>query len=96
MGALHCGHAQRDSQLRGPIPRQDMESVTSAFGQLQSDLRAAPKTWLVTGAAGFIGSHLLEALLQLDQQVIGVDNFHLPPLVSEVCFVSSARTSSAS
>ena len=31
--------------------------------------------WLITGTAGFIGSHLLEALLKLDQQVIGVDNF---------------------
>lgn len=32
-------------------------------------------TWLVTGAAGFIGSNLLETLLLLDQQVIGLDNF---------------------
>ena len=30
---------------------------------------------LVTGAAGFIGSHLLETLLQLDQLVVGLDNF---------------------
>jgi UDP-N-acetylglucosamine 4-epimerase len=35
----------------------------------------APKTWLVTGAAGFIGSHLLERLLTLDQRVIAIDNF---------------------
>lgn len=32
-------------------------------------------TWLVTGAAGFIGSNLVEALLRLDQRVIGIDNF---------------------
>ena len=31
--------------------------------------------WLVTGVAGFIGSHLLEELLQLGQKVVGVDNF---------------------
>jgi UDP-N-acetylglucosamine 4-epimerase len=32
------------------------------------------RTWLVTGAAGFIGSHIVERLLTLDQRVIGVDN----------------------
>ena len=31
--------------------------------------------WLVTGAAGFIGSNLVEALLRLNQSVIGLDNF---------------------
>ena len=34
-----------------------------------------PKTWLVTGVAGFIGSNILEALLKMDQRVIGLDNF---------------------
>jgi UDP-N-acetylglucosamine 4-epimerase len=43
--------------------------------QVFESVRANPKTWLVTGAAGFIGSHLLEALLKLDQTVIGLDNF---------------------
>ncbi|HLX23340.1 MAG TPA: SDR family oxidoreductase [Usitatibacter sp.] len=33
------------------------------------------RTWLVTGVAGFIGSNLLEALLELDQRVVGLDNF---------------------
>jgi UDP-N-acetylglucosamine 4-epimerase len=45
------------------------------YDALQSNLRAAPKTGLVTGAAGFIGSNLLEALLRLDQRVVGLDNF---------------------
>jgi UDP-N-acetylglucosamine/UDP-N-acetylgalactosamine 4-epimerase len=34
-----------------------------------------PTTWLVTGVAGFIGSNLLEALLDHDQLVFGLDNF---------------------
>ncbi len=45
------------------------------YEQLQHDLRATPKTWLVTGAAGFIGSHLTETLLRLGQRVTGFDNF---------------------
>lgn len=40
-----------------------------------SALCEAPKTWLVTGVAGFIGSNLLETLLKLDQRVVGLDNF---------------------
>lgn len=38
-------------------------------------LRATPRSWLVTGCAGFIGSHILEALLRLGQTVTGLDNF---------------------
>jgi UDP-N-acetylglucosamine/UDP-N-acetylgalactosamine 4-epimerase len=38
-------------------------------------LQAQPKNWLVTGCAGFIGSNLLQTLLELDQNVIGLDNF---------------------
>lgn len=45
------------------------------YEQLQNELRQVPKTWLVTGVAGFIGSNLLEALLKLDQRVVGLDNF---------------------
>src|SRR6267378_3462632 len=45
------------------------------YEEVQTRIRAAPRTWLVTGAAGFIGSHLLETLLKLDQRVIGLDNF---------------------
>jgi UDP-N-acetylglucosamine 4-epimerase len=47
----------------------------SAYQQLQTRLQTEPKTWLVTGVAGFIGSNLLEALLKLKQRVVGLDNF---------------------
>lgn len=47
----------------------------AAYDEAQSALRAAPRTWLVTGCAGFIGSNLLETLLSLDQRVVGLDNF---------------------
>jgi UDP-N-acetylglucosamine 4-epimerase len=45
------------------------------YEQLQTELRQSPKTWLLTGVAGFIGSNLLETLLKLDQRVVGLDNF---------------------
>jgi UDP-N-acetylglucosamine 4-epimerase len=47
----------------------------TAYPLLQQQLRAAPRAWLITGVAGFIGSHLLEALLRLGQRVVGLDNF---------------------
>jgi UDP-N-acetylglucosamine 4-epimerase len=47
----------------------------SAYDLLREELAAEPRTWLITGVAGFIGSHLLETLLALDQQVVGLDNF---------------------
>ena len=47
----------------------------STYSQLQAQLQAQPQTWLVTGVAGFIGSHLLETLLGLGQRVVGLDNF---------------------
>lgn len=47
----------------------------SRYQTLQAELQAAPRTWLISGCAGFIGSNLLEALLKLDQVVVGLDNF---------------------
>ena len=47
----------------------------SRYEEVKNQLKSAPKTWLVTGVAGFIGSNLLEHLLLLDQKVIGLDNF---------------------
>lgn len=49
--------------------------MSTAFEQLQTRLRTRPHVWLVSGVAGFIGSNLLEALLQLNQCVVGLDNF---------------------
>lgn len=44
-------------------------------GGLAGLLAGGRQRWLVTGAAGFIGSNLVEALLRLDQDVRAVDNF---------------------
>jgi len=45
------------------------------YNNVKNQLKAAPKAWCVTGAAGFIGSNLIQTLLDLNQTVIGLDNF---------------------
>ncbi len=45
------------------------------FERICEQLKNEPKTWLITGVAGFIGSNLLEKLLKLNQRVVGLDNF---------------------
>lgn len=47
----------------------------TAYSELLARLPKQPKTWLITGVAGFIGSNLLERLLKLEQNVVGLDNF---------------------
>ena len=53
-----------------PVARESVALRTVA-----SQLRARPLRWLVTGSAGFIGSHLVETLLRLGQHVVSLDNF---------------------
>lgn len=53
----------------------DNSAKQTAYEKLKRDLPRAPRTWLITGVAGFIGSNLLETLLKLDQRVVGLDNF---------------------
>jgi UDP-N-acetylglucosamine 4-epimerase len=45
------------------------------YDDICEELVNSPRRWLVTGVAGFIGSALLERLLDLGQSVVGVDNF---------------------
>jgi UDP-N-acetylglucosamine 4-epimerase len=64
------------------------------YAEIKQTLVSAPKTWLITGVAGFIGSNLLETLLKLDQTVTGLDNFatgHQKNLDEVQCLVSSEQ-----
>ena len=49
--------------------------AADAYQEARQQLRRSPRRWLITGVAGFIGSHLLEVLLKLEQIVVGLDNF---------------------
>ena len=66
----------------------------SPYETLKSQLQFKRHTWLITGAAGFIGSNLLETLLQLNQKVVGLDNFstgHLSNLDEVQSLVTPAQ-----
>ncbi|MEP6996256.1 MAG: SDR family oxidoreductase [Betaproteobacteria bacterium] len=53
----------------------DERHLPEAYAACCAALRTRPKRWLVTGSAGFIGSHLVETLLGLGQDVVSLDNF---------------------
>ncbi len=57
-----------------PTSMRDSAS-SSVYLRLRDELIAAPRTWLITGVAGFIGSTVLAQLLDLGQRVVGLDNF---------------------
>ena len=50
--------------------------MPDAYADLQTHLARAPRRWLVTGAAGFINSNLVEALLSMGQNLRSVDERH--------------------
>ena len=49
--------------------------ATSVYQSVREHLEQEQYRWVITGAAGFIGSNLLQALLELGQRVVGLDNF---------------------
>jgi len=57
------------------MPSVPASSAALAIEAARGRLRTHKMRWLVTGSAGFIGSHLVEALLRLDQDVVSLDNF---------------------
>ncbi|HET7584819.1 MAG TPA: SDR family oxidoreductase [Gemmatimonadaceae bacterium] len=67
------------------------------YEHVLEELRESPRRWLVTGAAGFIGSNLVEQLLQLGQTVVGLDNFstgyqhNLDDVLSGLCPEAAER-----
>jgi UDP-N-acetylglucosamine/UDP-N-acetyl-alpha-D-glucosaminouronate 4-epimerase len=69
----------------------------SRYDEVAEALHSRPRKWLVTGVAGFIGSHLLETLLRLDQAVVGLDNLatgspkNVQLALSSVSAVQAAR-----
>ncbi len=62
---------EREARRYSSEARLPMTAIDIARRRLAS----RPLSWLVTGSAGFIGSHLVETLLELDQTVVGLDNF---------------------
>lgn len=54
---------------------ENLGESMARYETVKLELLKTPKSWLITGVAGFIGSNLLETLLKLNQTVTGLDNF---------------------
>lgn len=62
------------------------------YQALQATLTSRPQRWLVTGGAGFIGSHVVEMLLKLDQRVTVLDDLSAGKRVNLNAASSAADT----
>jgi UDP-N-acetylglucosamine/UDP-N-acetylgalactosamine 4-epimerase len=61
--------------MHGDSEKPGRRVDSTPFDEARAHLQRNRHTWVVTGAAGFIGSNLVESLLRLNQRVVGLDNF---------------------
>lgn len=71
---LACSRARCSDSARRVLLHCELV-ISLPYRRLREQLVSAPKVWVVTGVAGFIGSNLLQDLLALGQTVVGVDDF---------------------
>lgn len=71
---LGCSRARCSDSARRVLLHCELV-ISLTYRRLREHLVSAPKVWVVTGVAGFIGSNLLQDLLALGQTVVGVDDF---------------------
>src|ERR1700675_1248385 len=71
---MACSRARCSDSARRVLLHCELV-ISPPYRRLRELLVSAPKIWVVTGVAGFIGSNLLQELLALGQTVVGVDDF---------------------